>query len=178
MDWSSMLQAQVVVFGCGNVLFGDDGLAPRAVSALAEEQARSGLLPHVAFIDAGTSIRPLLLDMVLYPIQAQKIILVDVVQESGRATGCVQQHNMRKSAAAIAKNPALAGGFLHQAPTMDLLHKLHTAANIEVIALSVQAAHIPVLMDDSLSPSAQAALPALITQIQQLCSLHTALECS
>lgn len=173
-----MLQAKIVVFGCGNVLFGDDGLAPRAVSALAEEQERSGNLSHVAFIDAGTSIRSLLLDMILYHTQAQKIILVDVVQENGRAAGSMHQQHIGASAAAFGKNSALSGGFLHQAPTLDLLQKLQCTANIDVVVLTVQAAHIPVLMDDSLSPQAQTALPYLINKIQQLCSLHTASECS
>lgn len=185
MDWSTMLQAQIVVFGCGNILFGDDGLAPKAVNALAEEQKRKGILPHVAFIDAGTSIRPLLLDMILYLALAQKIILVDVVQESGRAAGTLQQHDIGERSMTVTKQPPLteqsaffANGFLHNAPTLDLLRQLQATATMDIVVLTVQAAHIPVLMDDRLSQQAQAALPELTQKIQQLCTLHTALECS
>lgn len=176
MCWSGMLQAQIVVFGCGNILFGDDGLAPRAVNALAEAQQGNGILPQVAFIDAGTSIRSLLLDMSLYPAQAKKIILVDVVQEAGRPAGNVRQENIGDSRADFADKIDPAGGFLHHAPTWGLLYKLHVTSSIEVVALTVQAAHIPAYMDDSLSPEAQAALPGLIRKIQQLCTLHTELE--
>ena len=35
MDWSAMFSAPVVVLGCGNTLFGDGGIAPRAVAGLA-----------------------------------------------------------------------------------------------------------------------------------------------
>lgn len=170
-----MLNAEVVVFGCGNILFGDDGLAPKAVSALAEEAARTGTFPHVAFIDAGTSIRPLLLDMTLYPLKAQKIIVVDVVQEAGRPAGSLQQEIVDRS---TEHKSDFAGGLLHHAPTWGLLRRLHVNVNIAVVVLTIQATHIPALMDDTLSPEALTALPKVLHCIRQLCTLPLETEYS
>lgn len=160
-----MLHATTVVFGCGNTLFGDDGLAPKAVAAL----AKSSPLPGVAFIDAGTSIRPLLLDMSLQNIRARHIILVDVVQEEGRAPGTVRQHRLESLKCLAQPDPA--GGFLHHAPTWGLLQALHDRLGIRTSVLTVQAARIPDCMDDSLSPEAQTALPELKQKILSLCTL-------
>lgn len=165
MSWAKMLHATTVVFGCGNTLFGDDGLAPKAVAALAEAAS----LPEVAFIDAGTSIRPLLLDMSLQDIKAKHIILVDVVQEEGRVPGTIRQHSLESLQCGSQPDPA--GGFLHHAPTWGLLQKLHKRLGIRTTVLTVQAARIPDCMDDSLSPEAQAALPKLTQKILSLCIL-------
>ena len=89
MDFSAIFQADVVVFGCGNVLFGDDGLAPRAVALLAEEAAASGRT-EAAFVDAGTSIRALLTDLALTGARARRVVVADVVQEAGRAPGSMR----------------------------------------------------------------------------------------
>lgn len=164
MSWAAMLHATTVVFGCGNTLFGDDGLAPKAVAAL----AAAAPLPEVAFIDAGTSIRPLLLDMSLQKVRARHIILVDVVQEEGRTPGSIRQHRLEKLDGDM---PDPAGGFLHHAPTWGLLQSLHDRLGIRTSVLTVQAARIPDTMDDTLSPEAQAALPELTQKIVQLCSL-------
>lgn len=177
MDWSAMFRATVVVFGCGNILFGDDGLAPKAVSALAEEAARTGTFSHVAFIDAGTSIRPLLLDMTLYPLKAHKIIVVDVVQEAGRPAGSLQQEMVDSTISTDHKSD-FAGGLLHHAPTWGLLRRLHVNVNIAVVVLTIQAAHIPTRMDDTLSPEALIALPKVMHCIRQLCTLPLETEYS
>ncbi|MEG2172546.1 MAG: hydrogenase maturation protease [Desulfovibrionaceae bacterium] len=171
MDWSHMLKAPIVVFGCGNILFGDDGLAPKAVSALAEKSSNTGILTQVAFIDAGTSIRPLLLDMILQPAQAQKVILVDVVQEAGRTLGSIQQKILDDESHYERYLSDPSGDFLHNAPTWALLHALHSHAKVGVVVVTIQAARIPVLMDDTLSREAQDALPALLHTIKDLCTL-------
>lgn len=160
-----MFQAPVVVLGCGNTLFGDDGLAPRAVAILAEE---AGQFPHVAFVDAGTSVRTLLTDLIMHPAAVQRLIVVDVVQETGREAGTIAVELIQQAAGATSL-PTLGDNFLHQAPTRALLHKVHTALNIELIVITVQAACIPTLMDNSLSLPAQAALPLLQKTIQDCC---------
>lgn len=159
-----MFAADIVVFGCGNTLFGDDGLAPRAMAALAAAPDAETRFGHVAFIDAGTSIRPLLLDLTLGGARPRRVILVDVVQEPGREPGSLHRENLDAHPAA---DPA--GGFLHHAPTWGLLRQLRDDAGTEVIVLTVQAARIPELMDDALSPEAQAALPRIVDRVRELC---------
>lgn len=191
MDWSAMLDAPIVVFGCGNVLFGDDGLAPRALSLLAQEQSKSKL-SHVAFMDAGTSIRPLLLDMILTGTRPRKLIVVDVVQEPEREPGSIQVRHWEPEPAQcglselpelskLAKHgeqnlpPTWGGAFLHQAPTQELLQVLHRHMQIspagELITVTVQAVYIPDHMDDKLSSAATASLPLLCQTLRHLCTL-------
>lgn len=189
MEWSALFQAPIVVLGCGNTLFGDDGLAPKAVSMLAKEAHSTGHFPHVAFVDAGTSVRSLLMDLTLSPANMRRLIVVDVVQEKGRATGDIAVEYMQaaahgqrgvgqaQSASSVTFTagpqkhalPAWGDSSLHQAPTRALLHRLHATLGIELIVVTVQAGYIPPLMDDSLSPSACEALPHVLDTLRALC---------
>ncbi len=168
MDWSTMLDARIVVFGCGNTLFGDDGLAPRTVQRLAEEAGNNPALAHVAFIDAGTAVRSLLTDMTLFQCTPEQVILVDIVQEEGREAGSICIVPLEKTA--VPDIPPTPGrGGLHHAPTWGLLHTL-CRNGAKVTAITVQAAHIPVFMSDVLSPEAEAAMPALAAAICACCT--------
>ena len=160
-DWSVIFDAEVVVLGCGNTLFGDDGLGPYAVKALSAE----GLLPRgTACVDAGTSLRSLLTDMVLLRASPRRVIVLDVVQQPGREPGSIVREDLDKHEHA---DPA--GGFLHHAPTWGLLRRLRDEMGADVAVLTVQAAHIPELMAEGLSPELTAAMPTLLNQVRQLC---------
>jgi len=180
-DWSLMFSAPVVVFGCGNTLFGDDGLAPLAVAELAAETL--GLngtdTPHaghgairsgdgglsVAFVDAGTSVRSLLADLLLSGHAPRRLVVVDVVLEPGREPGSLRELRLGPP---VPDSPERAMS-LHQAPTPFLLRAMRDRLGCEVCVLTVQAAHIPDHMEDGLSPQALAALPALKNAIIALC---------
>lgn len=190
-----MFESEVVVFGCGNILFGDDGLAPRVVADLArraqaEREARDAALarmrahvqgqalaedacgyfieeeatPSVAYIDAGTSIRTLLTDLALMGARPRRVIVLDVVQEPGRAPGSIRREDLDAR-----RDGDMAGGFWHHAPTWGLLRRLRDELESEVMVVTVQAARIPELMDDALSPEAQAAAPRLTALVRALC---------
>ena len=171
MDWSDIFSAQVVVLGCGNTLFGDDGLGPRTVALLLEQ---GGLPEGTACIDAGTSLRTLLTDMVLMQAPARRIIVLDAVQQPGRVPGSVLRedldaHQDGHQPGQQSGDPA--GGFMHHAPTWGLLRRLRDEMQAEVVVLTVQAARIPELMDESLSPEVEALLPELARQVRALCVL-------
>ncbi len=167
MDWSAMFSAPVVVFGCGNTLFGDDGAAPAAVSELAREYAGH---PGVAFLDAGTSIRTLLADLLLSGATPRRIVLVDAVMEPGREPGSIREAELEP-----ARAPREACGMadtalsLHQAPTPELLEAARTRLGCEVRVLTVQGEHIPETMEQGLSLTVSECLPALKRAILRLC---------
>lgn len=161
MAWSSLFDAQVVVLGCGNILFGDDGLGPRCIQAL---EAQGHLPPDTALVDAGTSLRTLLTDMVLMQARPRRVIVLDAVQQEGRTAGSIQREDLD---AHHEGDPA--GGFLHHAPTWGLLRQLRDALGADVVVLTVQAACIPELMDDSLSPEVTQVLPLLMDTVRRLC---------
>ena len=162
MDWSAMFSAPVVVLGCGNTLFGDDGIAPRAVAELADEcHPDTGAV----FLDAGTSVRTLLADLLLSGASPRRLIVVDAVMEPGREPGSILEWPLRDSS-----DPGKRPASLHQAPTPMLLEAVRSRLGCEVRVLTVQAARIPEEMDETMSPEALAALPELKAAIRRLCS--------
>ena len=76
---------RTVIFGCGNILLGDDGYGPAVIMQLDAEQ----LLPReVTTVDAGTGIREYLFDYLLAADQRpETIIILDAVDFPGRKPG-------------------------------------------------------------------------------------------
>jgi len=168
--WSDMFRAEVVVFGCGNVLFGDDGLAAMAAAALA---ASPDSPKNAVFVDAGTSIRSLLLDLTLSQAMPRRVILADVVQEPDREPGSIRAQPLGGLSRA---DPT--GDFLHLAPTLGLLRRFQGKYGAEVVVVTVQAVYLPELADDALSPEAVAVLPRLMSQLRDLCRMERGPACT
>ena len=163
MAWSSLFEADVVVLGCGNTLFGDDGLGPRCIQEL---EAQGGLPPGTALVDAGTSLRTLLTDMVLMRARPRRVIVLDAVQQPGREAGSLRREDLD-----VHHDGDPAGGFMHHAPTWGLLRKLRDELGAEVTVLTVQAGYMPELMDERLSEAGYAALPLLTKEVRTLVSI-------
>jgi len=162
MDWSALFSAPVVVLGCGNTLFGDDGIGPRAVAELADECHPD---TEAVFLDAGTSVRTLLADLLLSGASPRRLVVVDAVMEPGREPGSIREWPLRDSS-----DPGKRPASLHQAPTPLLLEAVRSRLGCEVRVLTVQAARIPEEMDETMSTEALAALPELKAAIRRLCS--------
>ena len=73
----------VIVFGCGNILFGDDGFGPR----VAEELIKNYPLPeNVGVINTGTGVRNILFDIALSEKKPERIIIIDAI-DAGKTPG-------------------------------------------------------------------------------------------
>lgn len=166
MDWSAMFNAPVVVFGCGNTLFGDDGVAPAAVGELAREHAGE---KHAAFVDAGTSIRSLLADLLLSGASPRRIVLVDAVMEPGREPGSIEEARLEPAPKGGAEGLCGTALSLHQAPTPELLEAARVRLGCDVRVLTVQGEHIPEAMEQGLSLAVSRAIPPLKRAILRLC---------
>src|SRR4030066_2411185 len=67
---------KILILGCGNILFGDDGFGP----LVAEELQKNYNLPeNVGVINAGSSVRNILFDIALSEKKPDKIIIVDAI---------------------------------------------------------------------------------------------------
>jgi len=76
-----------VIFGCGNVVMGDDGYGPAVIDAL---NSQYQLPPGVEAIDAGTGIREYLFDYILTAEgRPDRIIVLDAVDFPDRQPGDV-----------------------------------------------------------------------------------------
>ena len=74
----------VLIFGCGNILFGDDGFGPAVVIEYLQHYL---LPPEVGIMDVGTSIRDILFNLALSEKRPRQLIIVDAVDKSGKQPG-------------------------------------------------------------------------------------------
>ena len=123
-----------MVLGCGNTLLGDDGFGPAVVEYL-NEYCRT--LADVLLLDAGTSVREILFDIILSEVKPQKIVIVDAL-DCNRTPGGV-------FSVAIEDIPKrkFHDFSLHQMPTFNMLEELRDLCNVEVIVLATQPVSLP-----------------------------------
>ncbi len=147
---TSCLSSKVLVLGCGNVLFGDDGFGPAAVSLLQEQ---GGIPDGVWLEDVGTGVRDLLFDMMLSQVRPRMIIILDAARKAGRRPGEVFEMNVGDFEAEKCNDFSV-----HHFPSINLLKELAEAGGVEVKVIAVQAADIPDEVRPGLSKEVQAAL--------------------
>ena len=160
MDWSKMFNSRVVVFGCGNVLYADDGVGPTLIAELEKDPE---VPEDVALLDVGTSIRGLLFDLVLSEKLPERVIVVDAVTQSDREPGEIFEIDVDQM------DPKKIPDFtLHQFPTTNLLKELKENTGVDLKIVVAQTAYIPDAMEEGLSPTLQKALPDLISKVKSL----------
>jgi coenzyme F420 hydrogenase subunit delta len=157
---SADLEKSVLVFGCGNVLFGDDGFGPAVVQYLTEH---CQVPPHVLAQDVGTSIREILFDLALSEKRPQKIIIVDAGDYPDRTPGEVFEVSVDVIPAQKTSDFSL-----HQFPTVNILKELQEQTQIDVHIVVVQVAHLPSEVIPGLSEEVTRALPEACRQILAL----------
>jgi coenzyme F420 hydrogenase subunit delta len=157
-----------VIFGCGNILLGDDGFGPAVI-----EQLRQADLPEsVQVIDAGTAIREYLLDYLMLPaLRPAMLIVVDAWSAEGDAPGQVRQ-----CVPADLPMQKTHDFSLHQFPTVNLLVELEEETGIEVVLIIARTANIPDRIEPGLSPVMRVAVEAACTRILHIVRPYTALE--
>ena len=153
---------EILVLGCGNVLFGDDAFGPKVIERF---EASDQPLPEWVFAeDVGTSVRDILFNVGLAPKKPSLVMLVDAVQVPEREPGEVFVLD-------IGEVPAIKSAIysFHQCPTSSLLRELRDEAGIDVIVIAGQAAHIPESVEEGMSPPMEAAVDRAVTLIRRLC---------
>jgi len=145
------LEKPILIFGCGNILFGDDGFGPAVVQHLQENYS---LPADVLVQDVGTGIREILFDLALSEKKPRKLIILDAVEYPDRAPGEVFE-------IAVDGIPAqkTADFSLHQFPTVNILKELQEQTAIEIHIVVAQAAHVPETVEPGLSEEVARAIP-------------------
>jgi coenzyme F420 hydrogenase subunit delta len=147
---SDMSENGILVFGCGNTLLGDDGFGP----AVAERLNGDHRLPsHVLALDVGTSVRELLLDLLISEKKPAKIFIVDAVDQSGRAPGEIFEIEVHEISEK--KIPDFS---MHQFPSMNLLKELQESSGIDLKILVAQVQEIPDEVRPGLTPAVEEAV--------------------
>ena len=158
---------KTVIFGCGNLIMGDDGFGPEVIACL---NSKHELPQGVTAIDAGTGVREYLFDYLLSSEgRPERIILLDAVDFIDRKPGEV--FSIEVSAIPSQKIHDFS---LHQFPTVNLLAELkeHTGILVDVVVAQVE--HIPSQIEPGLSQSMKKAVPAACKKVVQMISTTNA----
>jgi len=147
----------VVVLGCGNTLFGDDGFGPEVIARLRGEHA----LPQAVLAeDVGTGARDLLFDLLLSPKKPKRLIIVDATDRPELEPGELAE--MAVEDIGLNKTNDFS---VHQFPSLNLLAELGTV--LEVSVLVVRVGNLPSRVSPGLSPAVAAAVPRACAWIME-----------
>jgi coenzyme F420 hydrogenase subunit delta len=139
----------ILILGCGNILFGDDGFGP----AVAEHLQGNFTIPSdVCVFNAGTSVRKILFDTMLSDNKPSKIVIVDAMD--------FEREPGELFAIDLDSYPKikLDDFSMHQIPTSNLLRELRDFCGIEVIVTACQVSNIPESVKPGLSDTVKAAV--------------------
>lgn len=147
---------EILVLGCGNVLFGDDGFGPEVVECL---QKNYNIPPDVAVINAGLSVREILFNVILADRRPTQIIIVDAV-DVGQVPGEVFELDISEI-----PEKKMDDFSMHQLPTTNLLRELKNVCGVDVRIISVQIQEIPEEVCPGLSQVVTDSIPAACERI-------------
>ena len=142
----------VLVLGCGNILFGDDGFGPKVIETLLESYQVS---ESAELIDVGCSVRKLLFNILLSEKRPEKIIIVDAF-DVGIEPGQIFEIDIED----IPDNK-IDDFSMHQMPTSNLLKELKDKTKIEIKVISCQPEFIPESVDMGLSAKVSSKIPEI-----------------
>jgi coenzyme F420 hydrogenase subunit delta len=146
------LQKSILIFGCGNFLFGDDGFGP----AVAEELESNYKIPdNVYVLNAELSVREILFNVTLSEIRPDTIIIIDAV-DFGREPGEIFEIDLDD----LPENK-IDDFSMHQVPTSNLLRELRDICKVNVRILSCQVQKIPEEVEPGLSVIVKEQVPKM-----------------
>lgn len=158
---------KIAVFGCGNILLGDDGFGP---AVIAELQADKRLADSVLLEDAGTGIREFLFDFILASeLAPEHLIILDAVDFQDRKPGEVFTITPDTIPAKKIHDFSL-----HQFPTVNLLQELSEYIGIDVHIIAAQIEYIP----HEIAPGLSSAMQLAVKEASKIVRRITAEICS
>ncbi len=153
--WNS----EILVLGCGNILFGDDGFGPEAVEYL---QKHYEIPQDVCVINAGLSVREILFPIVISDTRPKRIVIVDAV-DAGKSPGEIFELDVSDI-----PEKKIDDFSMHQLPTSNLLRELKNICGVDVRIIAIQIENIPEEVSPGLSKIIRDSIPAACEKIIQL----------
>ncbi len=156
---SDIPDKNVLIFGCGNILFSDDGFGPH----VAEELLKNYHLPgNVGVINAGTSVRNILFDIALSEKKPEKIIIIDAI-DAGKTPGEIFELPIDEI-----PEKKIDDFSMHQLPTSNLLKELKDFCKVDVIIIACQVENIPTEVSTTISKKLIDAIPEVCKRINEI----------
>lgn len=149
----------VLILGCGNILFGDDGFGP----LVAEELRKNYNLPENAgVINAGSSVRNILFDIALSEKKPDKIIIIDAI-DAGKTPGEIFELPIDEI-----PEKKIDDFSMHQLPTSNLLKELKDFCKVDIVIIACQVENIPEEVTASISKKITDAIPEVCKRITEM----------
>lgn len=156
---SDIPDKNILILGCGNTLFGDDGFGPRVT----EELLKNYNLPeNVGVINAGTSVRNILFDIALSEKKPEKIIIVDAI-DAGKTPGEIFELPIDDI-----PEKKIDDFSMHQLPTSNLLKELKDLCKVNVIIIACQVENIPTEVTTTISKKLVNVIPEVCKRINEI----------
>lgn len=152
-------EKEILVLGCGNVLFGDDGFGPAVVEYY---DAHFETPPHAEVINTGISVREVLFNVTLGGRKPRKIVIIDAV-DAGKPAGEVFDLDVMDL-----PEKKIDDFSMHQMPTSNLLRELKEMGDVDVQIICVQVQYIPEEVAMGLSDAVKAAIPGVCERIKEI----------
>ena len=147
----------ITVYGCGNILLGDDGFGPAVIAKL---QTDKEVPDTIILEDVGTGIREFLFDFILAPkLVPDHLIILDAVDFKDRKPGEVFDITPDKIPAKKIHDFSL-----HQFPTVNLLQELSQHIGIKVHIIAAQIEFIP----DEIAPGLTETMELSVTKASEI----------
>lgn len=140
----------VLIIGCGNPLFGDDGFGPAVIKEL-EGRPR---LEGIYLLDAGTSARNVLFNIMLSEKVPDAIVIIDSI---GKGKGPGKVFELQMDELTVEKSDDFQ---FHFVPAGNMLRQIRDEKGVRVIIIACEAVTIPrETMYMGLSDEVRAAIP-------------------
>lgn len=149
---------EFLVLGCGNILFGDDGLGPETVEYFKKNYP---IPSNTEVINAGCSVRNILFDISLSDKKPKKIIIIDAC-DKGKKPGKIFSVDIEDVPEKKIDNFSM-----HQIPTSNLLKELRDLKKINIKIISCQPELIPDSVSSGLSKKVAKAVPEICNLIMR-----------
>ncbi len=147
---------KVLIAGCGNILFGDDGFGPEVVEYLTNHY---GIPENICLLDVGTGIRKILFTISLSEVQPEVIVIIDAV-DKGREPGEIFEISLDE----IPKEK-IDDFSIHQVPSSNLLKELQDLCSVKIRVIACQVKTIPETIQSGLSEPVKKAVPLMAQKI-------------
>jgi coenzyme F420 hydrogenase subunit delta len=143
---------KILIAGCGNKLFGDDGFGPEVIDYLL---SRFDIPDNICLLDVGTGIRKILFTISLSEPRPRVIVIIDAV-DKGRKPGEVFEISLDEI-----PQEKIDDFSMHQVPSSNLLKELRDLCSIQVRILACQIKTIPEEMQSGLSAEVEKSVPLM-----------------
>ena len=149
---------RILIAGCGNKLFGDDGFGPEVVDYLTEHHS---IPEDVCLMDVGTGIRKILFTLTLSEARPEVIVIIDAV-DKGRKPGEIFEISL-----AEIPEEKIDDFSIHQVPSSNLLKELQDLCSVKVRVMACQVKTIPEMIQSGLSGPVKKAVPLMAQKIAE-----------